>query len=48
MRKFINMPEQNATYEEKQAAKLPAHLQAFGLSKKIVRPSEGRGALAPR
>jgi len=34
--------------QEQQAAKLPAHLQAAGLSKKIVRPSEGRGTLVPR
>ena len=38
----------NLSYQEQQAAKLPAHLQAAGFSKNIVRPSEGRGALAPR
>ena len=38
----------NLRYEEQQAAKLPAHLQAEGLSKSIVRPSEGRGTLVPR
>lgn len=38
----------NLNYEEKQAAKPLAHLQAKGLSKSIVRTSEGQGTLVPR
>lgn len=38
----------NLSYEEQQAAKLPSHLQAEGLSKSIVSISKGRDALASR